>query len=214
MAEEKLKRRRVESTQHNPSKEEMAAAYEEVRALVPAHEDPKTKVGLTAQPILPDVTALASDRIYKIVGLRILGYEDKDIVETLGIQQPEPYRLERKYPAAFAKAEAHALRAAERKQQYNIVRARASLSKYVPRMIEVLAEIAQDKDAKENVRRSCATDIINLSGVAYARTSVGGRDSEVKGAAKTYVQTIINQGENPDVTVDAEDVEYVEEDNS
>ena len=215
MAKEKaeiLHRRKPDTTRPNPEPGEIEAAYEEVRTLVPLHEDPKTKAGLEAHPVLPGVTQTTGHRIQTIVSLRVDGFRDKDISEQLGISQPLPYQLERDYPQAFAAAEAHHLQAADRKQQINNARSRASLSKYVPRMIEVLANLAENPKIKENVRRSAATDIINLAGVGYARQTHGGKDNNTSAGAKNFVQTIINQPADSSTTtvVEAEDAEFVE----
>ena len=198
----------------NPTEEELLDAYDEARTLVKLHEDPKTKDDLTQHPVLPGVTRRAGDRINAIVAMRIQGYRDKDIAELLGIAQPEPHRLERTHPEAFAKAEIVALTNAERKYKLNLFRIRAALSEMAPRMVNVLAEIAENPAMKENVRRQAAIDVLNLTGVGYSRQTYGGRDRELQQGAQTLIQNIVNANPNlelDDVVVEAEDAEVVSE---
>ena len=221
MAAEKaprIERRHVNEgieTVEKPSKEELLEAYDEARTLVKLHEDPTTKDKLTPHPVLPGVTRRAGDRINAIVAMRIQGYRDNAISDLLNIPQPEPHRLERTYPEAFAKAEIIALTNADRKYKLNLFRIRAALSEMAPRMVQVLADIAENPSMKENVRRQAAIDILNLTGVGYSRQSVGGKDRDLQAGAKTFIQNVVNA--NPDlklddvVTIEAEDAEIVED---
>lgn len=221
MATEKaprIERRHVNDgieTVEKPSKAELLEAYDEARTLVKLHEDPTTKDKLTPHPVLPGVTRRAGDRINAIVAMRIQGYRDNAISELLDIPQPEPHRLERTYPDAFAKAEIIALTNADRKYKLNLFRIRAALSEKAPKMVEVLAQIAEDPNMKENVRRQAAIDILNLSGVGYSRQTVGGKDGDLQAGAKTFIQNVVNA--HPDlklddvVTIEAEDAEVIGE---
>ena len=210
---EEIPRRRIRATKLDPTKEDIAEAYQEARSLVPLHLDPENSGNQQQHPVLPGVTKKSGDRINAIVALRIDGFRDKDISELLDIPQPEPHRLERTHPNAFAKAEAHVLVGIERKYKINMHGVRAALSEYAPRMVKVLADLAENPKIKENVRRSAATDILNLLGVGSSRQSVGGKDSNIKGGtANVFIQTVeAQEQEREQITVEAEDAEIIEE---
>jgi len=205
---DEIARRRIPATKKNPKDGEIEESYQEVRALVELHEDPSKKDTYDKHPVLPGVTRRSGERINAIVALRIDGYRDKDIVKLLDIPQPEPHRLERTHPKAFAAAETHLLRQVERKYMINLWSVRAALSDAGPRMVKVLVDLAEDSNLKENVRKDSAIAVLNLMGAGYTRTSVGGRDSELKtGAANVFIQNIVDKEKEYAETIDAEIVE-------
>ena len=201
-----ISRRHLKTDKVDPTEEELLDAYNEVRTLVKLHEDPKHKDTLEKHPVLPGVTRRSGDRIHAIVALRIQGYRDQDIAKLLDIPQPEPYRLERSYPEAFAKAEAVALSNWQRKYEINLVRTGFILTEYAPRMVRVLAELAENPAVKENVRRQSAVDVLNLAGVGYSRQTIGGKDRDLQAGARTFIQNIVHGGKDLtlDQVVDAE----------
>ena len=198
----------------DPTPDQLEEAYEESRKLVALHEDPKYKRDRTQHAHLPGVTKQSGDRIQAIVALRIQGFRDVDIAKHLGTFQPEISRLESNFPDAFAKAEIHALTQAERKYKINMWSVRAALSEAGPKLVNVLIELAENPEVKDNVRKDAAIAGLNLMGVGYTRTTVGGKDSKLNaGAANMFIQAVKDKEQEYQV-VDAEDVEYVEEENS
>ena len=192
----------------DPSSDQLDDAYDEARKLVVLHEDPTTKAGNKPHLTLPGVTQRSGDIIFQVVGMRLQGFRDLDIAEKIGTSQPNISRLESTHPEAFAKAEIHTLTQAERKYKINLWGVRAALSEHAPQMIEVLAEIAMDPSMKENVRRQCAVDILNLTGVGNSRQTIGGKDSNLKaGAVNTFIQTIVEKEKEYSTVIDAEVVE-------
>jgi len=208
--------RALSRDKENPTKEELEGAYDEIRTLVKLHEDPTAKGDLERHPVLPGVTRRSGDRINAIVAMRIQGYRDQDISKLLDIPQPEPHRLERLHPDAFARAEVVALANWQRKYEVNLVRTGFLLTECAPKMVQVLAELAENPEVKENVRRQCAVDILNLAGIGYSRQSYGGKDRDVSAGAKTYIQNIITSDSKPltldaIVDTDVEEAEVIQE---
>lgn len=200
-------------TIQDPSPDQLDEAYEEARKLVSLHEDPKHRSDRSPHAILPDVNKLSGDLIQAVVALRIQGFKDVDIAKQLNTSQPNISRLETNHPAAFAKAEVHALQQAERKFLLNLWGIRAALSEHAPKMIEVLAELANNPECKENIRRQAAIDILNLTGVGYSRQTVGGKDRDLQAGARTYIQNIVKAGGEAvsGTVIEAEDISFEEE---
>jgi len=193
------------------SQDEIKEAYEEARKLVPLNEDPKAKGSNKAHATLPGVTQHSGDRINAIIALRIQGFRDVDIAETIGCKQPEISRLETNHPDAFFAAEAHHLRRVEHHHKLCLWGVMGDIARYAPDMVKVLAELANDPEVKDNVRRQSAIDILNLSGVGFSRQTIGGSDRNLKqSAANVFVQNVLDKAGEYSQVVDAEDVEYVE----
>ena len=193
--------------------DQLEEAYDEARKLVVLHEDPKIRRGNTDHELLPDVTKTSGDLIQAVVLMRIGRFRDVDIAKQLNTSQPNISRLEKNHPHAFAKAEMIALNHLKRKSLVNLESCRLMLSEAGPKFVKVLVDLAEDPDIKDNVRKDCAIAGLNLMGAGYARTSVGGRDSELnKGAASVFIQNIVEKEKAyADVTIDAEDAEIIEE---
>jgi hypothetical protein len=209
---DKLPRRRIVDKDAPPAEPgEIEEAYQEVRALIPLHEDPQKKDSLEAHPTLPGVTKRSGDRIHAIVALRIQGFRDLDISKALGIAQTEPYRLERAHPEAFAKAEMHALQAVERKYQINLWNVRAALSEAGPRMVKVLIDLAECAEVKENVRKDSAIAVLNLAGAGYSRQSYGGKDSTLQAGAVKFIQNIVSNADKGVLVEEVLDAEIADE---
>ena len=193
------------------SQEEISEAYEQARKIVPLNEDPKTKGANTAHATLPGVTQHSGDRINAIIALRIQGFRDVDIAETIGCRQPEISRLESNHPDAFFAAEAHHMRRAEHHHKLCLWGIMGDISRYAPKMVKVLAELAEDPETKDNVRRQSAIDILNLSGVGYSRQTYGGTDRDLKqSAANVFVQNVMNKDKEYATVIEAEDAEVIE----
>ena len=197
----------------DPTSDQLSDGYDEARKLVVLHEDPRNRRGYKEHELLPGVTKTSGDMIQGIVGQRLQGFRDVDAAEHLGTSQPNISRLEKNHPDAFAKAEVHLLQQAERKYLVNLWGVRSALSEAGPRMVKVLVDLAEDASLKENVRRSAATDVLNLAGVGYSRQSVGGKDGGItRGAANVFIQNIVDKEKEyaETVVVEAEDAEVIE----
>lgn len=193
---------------HDPSSDQLTDAYEEARKLVVLHEDPTQKSDRSCHALLPGVNKLSGDLIQAVIALRIQGFRDVDIAQHLDTSQPNISRLESNHPEAFAKAEIHALTQMERKYKLTLWGVRAALTEAGPRLVQVLIDIAEDPTLKENVRKDAAIAGLNLMGVGYTRTTVGGKDSTLNPAAvNTYIQNVVNKKEEYATVIDAEVVE-------
>ena len=208
-----VKRNARKNLIQDPSSDQLKDAYEEARKLVVLHEDPTQKSGRSDHALLPGVNQLSGDLIQAVIALRIQGFKDVDIAKHLDTSQPNISRLESTHPEAFAKAEIHALTQYERKFKINLLGVRAALSEAGPRLVQVLIDIAENPTLKENVRKDAAIAGLNLMGVGYTRTSVGGKDSTLNpGAVNTFIQNNINkEQEYASITSDVVDAEIVEE---
>lgn len=183
-------------------------SYEEAQKIVKLHDDPKHKSKEKAHPILDGVTGLSGDRIMSIVSMRIDGHTDAKIGELIGVAQPNIVKMEQTHPEAFAQAEAYHLRHVERKYQINLWGVRAALSQAAPEAVQVLHELMLDKETPHHIRRSCAVDILNLSGAGYTRKSVGGRDSRI---FATQINNLASALDDKFADGDVVDAEYEEE---
>jgi hypothetical protein len=161
------------------SDSEIREAYEKAREIVQLHEDPKHKSDERVHPFLPDVSQTTGDRIMAIVSMRIDGYSDNKIAGLIGVKSPYINTLMKTKPKAFAAAEAHALKSAARKYEINLWGVRAALSRYCMDAVDTLHELMRDSKTPQHIRRSCAVDILNLSGAGYTRQTTGGRDTRI-----------------------------------
>jgi hypothetical protein len=201
----------------NPTSDQLKVAQNEALKLVALHEGPTKKGALSEHPLLPGVTKTSGEYIQQIVLMRIGGFRDVAIAEQIGTSQPNISRLEKNHPHAFIKAEIHALEHLKRKSLVNLESCRLLLSEAGPRLVKVLVELAENEDVKDNVRKDCAIAGLNLMGAGHARTTVGGRDSELtKVAQNVFIQSVQDQEKKYEETVviEAEDAEIVEEEDS
>ena len=205
---DRRKRRREVIT--NPTPDQLDEAYEEASKLVKIVEnDPSTKAGQTIpHGLLPDVSQKNGDIIQSTVALRIQNLSDGAIADRINTSQPNISRLESKYPDAFAAAEIICLRNAERKMRLNLLGVKMAVTEEAPKMIKVLAELANDPNCKENVRRQAAIDILNLSVSGHSRQSAGGKDRDLKvGAVNFITQSADGAGVDECKIIDVEAVE-------
>ena len=201
----------------NPTSDQLEEAQNEALKLVALHEVPPKKKDLSEHALLPGVTKTSGDYIQQVVLMRIGGFRDVDIAEKIGTSQPNISRLEKRHPHAFVKAEINALEHLKRKSLVNLESCRLLLSGAGPRLVKVLVELAENEDVKDNVRKDCAIAGLNLMGAGHARTTVGGRDSELtKTAANVFIQNVENQGKQYEETVviEAEEAEVIHDNES
>ena len=209
-------KKRKRDDQVVPTKEQLEQEYDELRALLPLPEAPKKgKKGKGKEHfLLKGVQQDTGDRILAIVGLRMQNFTDKKIAEYLHTYQPELVRLERNFPLVFERAESYLLKNASRKHNVLVWGIRHELTKYATRMIKVLVDLAEDGGVKENIRHKAAVDVLNLTIAGAARQTYGGEEQRVRPTAVQVVQNTFKNDPDVSIEVEAEEIEYVEEEHS
>lgn len=152
-------------------------------------------------PQFPGASVKTGNMINYITALRIGGgYWDKEIADALKILPSQINRLEHRYPNEFAQAEQAALTMASQKLEANIYRVRAAAARRAPEMLEILFEIASDKEIPPNVRRDCARDWLNLIGMNMP-VGRGGSQNQLNKGTLVAIQQVFgkNEGVNTDV---------------
>ena len=199
----------------NPTEDQLKEAMEEASKLVKVCENDPKNIDRSPHKILPGVGKSTGELILSICALRMTGLRDVDIAKQLNTYQPRISQLETEHPEAFLKAKIIAMDNFTVDFEMNLWRVRAALSDAGPRLVNVLIEIAENKELKENVRKDAAIAGLNLLGMGSFRTTKGGKDSEItKGAATVFIQNTVSGGDYDDCRViDAEDADF-REDNS
>jgi len=150
---------------------------------------------LEKHPQFPGVSVKSGNRINMITIMRIHGYWDKEIADTIHIRPDEIARLERSYPEAFVKAEATALTTAVHKMDVNCLRVRAAAAKRAPEMLDVLYNLAKGDEIPPHIRLKASRDWLNLMGMNMPIGRGGTQDKLNKGT-----MVAINQVFNDDKT--------------
>jgi hypothetical protein len=186
---------------------EAKKSYEKAQTLVKLNDDPTVRNSEKTHPILDGVSGQTGDHIMAIVAMRIDGKPDTKIGELINVAQPNISRMETNYPEQFAKAKAHHLHRAAENYEITLWGIRAAMTKHGIQAVETLHDLMIDPETPHHIRRSCAVDILNLSGAGYTRKSVGGRDTRIHvGEINNIAASLGDKFADADV-VDAEVVE-------
>ena len=187
-------------------------AYNEARDLLSLPDNPTFKSIEERHSMFPNLDKKMGDRVLTVAALRLSGKWDKEITEEMDIPGDACQRLDRRHPEEMALAEAHCIKMAQHKMNVNTYRVRAAAARRAESMLNVLCDLAESKDTKDNIRRQCAVDVLALLGMSDSYRPVGG-DGQLKRSASIAIQNVINQEKASTVTIDAEDAEFVEETN-
>ena len=190
-------------------------AYNEARDVLSLPDKPTDKRSdEDKHEIYPTLDKKMGDRVTAVAALRLSGFWDSEIVELMDIPSDACQRLDRRHPSEMALAEAHAIKMAQHKMNVNTYRVRAAAARRAESMLNVLCQLAENKDTKDNIRRQCAVDVLALLGMSDS-SKVIGNDGQIRKSATIAIQNVLNQQENTAKTtvIDAEDASFVEETN-
>ena len=185
-------------------------AYNEARDLLCLPDDPTTKPTEDKHEIYPTLDKKMGDRVTSVAAMRLSGLWDKEICELLDIPPDACQRLDRRHPSEMALAEAHCIKMAQHKMNVNTYRVRAAAARRAESMLNVLCDLAESSETKDNIRRQCAVDVLALLGMSGPSKPVGS-DGQLRKSATVAIRNVINQEREATVTIDAEDAEIVEE---
>lgn len=186
-------------------------AYNEARDLLCLPEDPKHKSIESKHEMYPALDKKMGDRVNSVAALRLAGYWDSEIVKLLDIPGDACQRLDNRHPSEMALAEAHCIKMAQHKMNVNMYRVRANAARRAESMMNVLCELAESPETKDNVRRQCAIDVLSLLGLSDS--SRIGNDGQIRKGALVAIQNVLKSEGATTTVVDAEDAELVEETN-
>ena len=196
-----------------PTRAELDAAesYRKAQALAKLNDDPKVRNKAKSHPILDGVSGQTGDHIMAIVAMRFDGLSDTKIGELIDVAQPNISRMETNYPEQFAVAKSHHLHRVSENHELALWGVMGALTQYGKQAAETLAELMLDPETPHHIRRNCAVDILNLTGVGYTRKTKGGRDNRIHATQiNNYGSALEDKFANSDVV----DAEVVSEENS